>query len=104
MEGQHYYAVIFSSTLNEENPDYSHMADKMEALAQTMPGFLGFESARGSNLKGISVSYWQTQQDILHWKTQSEHLLAQQLGKTNWYKNYQVKICRVERAYEFNKQ
>ena len=103
MQSNHYYAVIFSSTLNEINEEYNLMANKMDELAKTMPGYLGFESARGTDLKGISVSYWKTENDILHWKNHSEHLIAQQFGKTNWYKTYQVKICRVEREYEFGK-
>lgn len=101
MKLSHYYAVIFSSTLKDVNEEYNLMAEKMDLLAKTMPGYLGFESARNADLKGISVSYWQTEQDILNWKNQSEHIIAQQFGKTNWYKNYQVKICRVEREYEF---
>lgn len=94
-----YYAVIFTSVRNNDAEGYSEMADSMAALAKKQPGYLGFESAR--NETGISVSYWQTLDDIKHWKQQSEHLLAQKFGREKWYLYYKVRICKVEREYEF---
>ena len=64
-------------------------------------GFLDFESAREHI--GISVSYWATLQDIANWKANTDHLFAQQKGISDWYKWYKVRICVVEREYEFKK-
>jgi heme-degrading monooxygenase HmoA len=38
---------------------------------------------------------------IKNWKENSAHKIAQEKGKTEWYKNYSVRICKVERAYSF---
>ena len=95
-----YYAVIFTSTLKNTVEGYQEMSEKMEALAKTQPGFLGIDSARGTI--GISISYWESLEDIKLWKQQSEHLIAQQKGKTDWYNWYNVKVCKVEREYSFN--
>tara|TARA_R110002050_G_scaffold157464_1_gene286073 strand:+ start:26462 stop:26773 length:312 start_codon:yes stop_codon:yes gene_type:complete len=95
-----YYAVIFTSTQNKNIEGYSEMADKMEALAKQQPGYLGIDSAR--NEVGITVSYWESLDAIKNWKQQTEHLLAQQKGRQDWYSWYNVKICKVEREYEFN--
>jgi len=38
---------------------------------------------------------------IKHWKQNTEHLLAQQYGREKWYVHYKVRICLVEREYEF---
>lgn len=96
-----YYAVIFTSTQNEIAEGYSEMANKMEHLAKQQKGFLGMDSAR--NEVGITVSYWETLEDIKLWKQQSEHLEAQQKGRVDWYSWYNVRICKVEREYEFLK-
>ena len=96
-----YFAVIFTSIQNENVDGYSEMSNKMEQLAKQQKGFLGMDSAR--NNLGITVSYWETLDDIKNWKQQSEHLKAQQKGKTDWYSWYNVKICKVEREYEFLK-
>ncbi|WP_199757312.1 antibiotic biosynthesis monooxygenase family protein [Formosa maritima] len=94
-----YYAVIFTSTQNEDLSGYEDMANKMETLAKQQKGFLGIESAR--NNVGITVSYWESLEAIKSWKQDSEHLLAQQNGRTQWYNWYHVRICKVEREYDF---
>ncbi|MDX1543963.1 MAG: antibiotic biosynthesis monooxygenase [Christiangramia sp.] len=94
-----YYAVIFSSIMNEIDTGYQKMAAKMEELAKEQPGYLGFESAREE--LGISISYWKDLESIRKWKANSEHLLAQETGKKYWYKAYKVRIAKVERDYDF---
>lgn len=94
-----YYAVIFSSIKNENTFDYDNMAHKMEKLAQLQKGFLGMETAR--NKVGITVSYWDSLEAIKNWKLNTEHLEAQKMGKLLWYKTFKVRICKVERDYDF---
>lgn len=93
-----YYAVIFSSIRSDQDADgYARMADAMLDLAERQPGFLGVESARET--VGITVSYWRDEESILNWKRHVDHLAAQQLGRRRWYKDYRVRVARVERAY-----
>jgi heme-degrading monooxygenase HmoA len=94
-----YYAVIFTSTRTEVEAGYAEMATKMVELAKAQPGFIGMESARSEI--GITVSYWESLEAIKNWKANMEHLEAQEKGKTTWYKNYKVRIAKVEREYEF---
>ncbi|WP_338732386.1 antibiotic biosynthesis monooxygenase family protein [Mangrovimonas cancribranchiae] len=96
---QPYYAVIFTSKQSKNTIGYNDTAKAMEQLAKQQNGFLGMESAR--NDIGITVSYWTSLKAIKQWKQHSEHLLAQQKGRTTWYDWYRVKICKVEREYEF---
>ena|SRR5690606_23421275 len=95
-----YYAVIFTSIQKENIGGYSEMAEKMNTLAQQQPGFLKMESAR--NTIGITVSYWESLESIKNWKQQADHLQAQLKGRKDWYSWYNVRICKVEREYEFN--
>ena len=94
-----YYAVIFTSTRTEVEAGYAEMATKMVELAKAQPGYIGMESARSEI--GITVSYWESLEAIRNWKANMEHLEAQEKGKTTWYKNYKVRIAKVEREYEF---
>ena len=94
-----YYAVIFTSTRTELEAGYTEMANKMVELAKAQPGFMGVESAR--NEIGITVSYWESLEAIKNWEDNMEHLEAQENGRTTWYKNYKVRIAKVEREYEF---
>lgn len=97
-----YYAVIFTSTKKDDSSDYHLMSEKMLQLSQQQPGFLGVDSVRDTHGKGITVSYWQTLADIKNWKTNSQHQIAQKLGRENWYSDYSVRICKVEHEYSSN--
>jgi len=96
-----YYAVIFSTIRTDVDRGYTEVLKKIKALAKLQEGFLGMEAAR--NGVGITVSYWKSLETILRWKHNTEHSLAQEKGKELWYKKYQLRICKVERAYEFEK-
>ena len=100
---QPYYAVIFTSDRTTAEPDeYAAMAERMIELARQQPGFLAIESARGSDGVGITVSYWQDLESIKAWNNVSDHQTAQQLGREKWYRNFKVRICRVENEYSFD--
>lgn len=96
-----YYAVIFSTIVSEDLEGYVETAERMEELAKLQKGYLGIESAR--NEIGITVSYWQTLEDIVAWKNNIEHTEARNLGREKWYKKYQLRICKVEREYGFKR-
>lgn len=96
-----YYAVIFTSLLSENDDGYSEMAIKMEELARSQSGFLGVEFARSD--VGITVSYWESLDAIIDWKNNIEHIKAREKGKQQWYTKYQLRICKVEREYGFDK-
>ncbi|WP_158974757.1 antibiotic biosynthesis monooxygenase [Cellulophaga sp. L1A9] len=95
-----YYAVIFTSTRTEGDNGYGEMAYDMEVLAKKEQGFIGIESAREE--VGITVSYWETLAAITSWKKNMDHVFAQNKGQKEWYSWYKVRICLVEREYEFN--
>jgi len=92
-----YFAVIFTSLQSEQLEGYEIMAERMYKLATQEEGYLGFESARDG--LGISISYWKDAASISRWKSNSEHLLAQKMGRSKWYSSYRIRICRVEREY-----
>lgn len=94
-----YYAVIFTSIRTEGEDGYAEMAERMEQLAKQQAGFIGMESAR--DVLGITISYWDTLENIRAWKEQSDHLMAQQFGREKWYSRYTVRICKVEHEYAF---
>jgi heme-degrading monooxygenase HmoA len=93
-----YYAVIFTSVRTEADAaEYAAMAARMDAMAADQPGYLGLESAREG--VGITVSYWRDLDSIAAWKRHADHLMAQQLGRTRWYRDYRVRVAKVEREY-----
>ena len=94
-----YYAVIFTSRRTDGENGYGEASDEMVALAATQPGFLGIESVRGADGVGITVSYWDSEDAIANWRRNAEHTATRERGRNRWYSHYEVRVCRVERAY-----
>jgi heme-degrading monooxygenase HmoA len=95
------YVVIFVSKRTDSDPEgYESMAQRMVDLASAQPGFLGMETARGSDGMGVTVCYWKSEDAIAAWKRDVDHAAAQTSGRQAWYSLYKVTIARVERSYE----
>ncbi len=98
-----YYAVIFTSQRTEIDEDYSEVGKDLLELASKQPGFLGAESARGADGFGITVSYWNSIESIQAWKQNGLHRIAQDRGRSDWYRWFTTRICRVERHNAFDR-
>ena len=97
-----YYAVIFTSKQSDNTDGYAEMAQEMNAFVKKQKGFIAFESVReGKN--GITVSYWESMEDIRAWSMNERHAEAKKGGKEKWYDSFSVKICEVKREYAFGK-
>lgn len=95
-----YVAVLFSSRRTGADAEgYARMAEALEVLAATQPGYLGIESARGPDGFGITVSYWRDEASVAAWKRVAAHAAAQRAGHERWYEDFVVRVAKVERAY-----
>jgi uncharacterized protein (DUF952 family)/heme-degrading monooxygenase HmoA len=102
VQAEHYTAVIFTNQRTGVDDDgYLAMAERMDELAATQPGYVGIESARGGDGIGITVSYWTDDEAARAWKRHAEHELAQSLGRERWYDRYVLRVATVEREYSF---
>ena len=90
-----YWAVIFTSRRAPvDDVGYDVAAAAMAALAARQPGFLGFDSARGADGVGITVSYWNSEEALLAWKHVAAHATAQRSGR----ERREYKLTTDERA------
>lgn len=93
-----YYAVIFTSQRTAIDEGYDATSDLMVELALWHPGFLGIESARNPDGFGITVSYWSSLESIAAWRAHVEHRAAQDKGRRIWYRHFELRTAKVERA------
>jgi len=96
-----YYAVIFSSRKSDDLQGYTEAAERMQVLSNAQPGYLGMVHALTDDGISVTTSYWQDLASISAWKSQPEHVAAQQEGKARWYDEYTIEIARVERVYHW---
>ncbi|MGK0296915.1 MAG: heme-degrading monooxygenase HmoA [Gammaproteobacteria bacterium] len=92
------YAVIFKAEINEVDQQYFDMVETLRHLAKDQYGCIDITSAtEGTN--EITISYWNSLDDIKKWKTDDVHQIAQRLGKEKWYTSYKVQIVEIIREY-----
>ena len=95
------YAVIFKAEINELDDSYLKIAKRMRELAIKDYNCIEFTSCTEGNTE-IAISYWLNKEAIRAWKKNPEHQQAQELGKSKWYKSYQVQVVEVLNQYESN--
>ena len=96
-----YYAVIFTNHLRDQSDTfYQQLSASLRELAQEQPGYKGLESYRNPDGAGVTISYWESQEALMAWRKNAEHLVAQQYGKEKAYSHYRVQVCEVFRTYE----
>ncbi len=98
-----YIAAVFTSIRTNVEGGYDKMNELTITELDSIEGYLGYEAFRDENGFGVNVSYWKDMESLKRWRDNTLHQKAQELGKEKWYKNYKLRICRVERDYEFEK-
>lgn len=97
------YAVIFRAEIGAIDEVYAQMASQLRQLAETSYGCTEFISVTEGTTE-IAISYWDNEEQIERWRQDSEHLVAQKLGRSTWYRNYQVQIVKIIREYTHTRQ
>lgn len=92
------YAVIFRAEINELSEGYTVTAARLREAALKDYGCLQFLSCCEDNIE-LAISYWPDLASIQAWKNNADHLQAQVLGKSTWYRSYQVQIVEIIKDY-----
>ncbi len=93
------YAVIFKAKEKKLDKEYFETAKKLRELAFSKYNCKDFVAVSEDGLE-IAISYWESLEDIKHFKADSQHLLAQELGQSRWYDGYKIEIVEILREYE----
>lgn len=91
-------AVIFRATVAQTDDRYLELAERLRQLAFDKYGCRDF-IAFGEGDQELTISYWDNEEQIRAWKQDAEHRVAQELGRTTWYAQYQVQIAQIVRSY-----
>ncbi|MFG1498351.1 antibiotic biosynthesis monooxygenase [Saccharospirillum sp. HFRX-1] len=95
-------AVIFEAIANEaRQDDYLAAAEQLRAHLANQPGFISIErfQSLSKSTKLLSLSFWQDETAVRLWREQSDHRQAQQLGKTEIFADYRLRVAQVLRDY-----
>lgn len=92
---------IFRSIRTDHSTDeYGEWSVRMDQLVATMPGYLGHASFRDDvSGRGVTISYFQSMEDLVAWKQEPDHRMAQALGRSSFYTEYEIDVAEVVRHY-----
>lgn len=81
---------------------YHAMAQRMEELSAMQPGYLSFKSYNADDGEVVALSEWADEGSAREWGRQAEHLVAQGLGRADWYSEYTLIGCHNPRIHHFS--
>ena len=97
--------VVFKITHRPDMPvaDYEETGNRMVELVSSMPGFLGMDYAPTEGGE-LLVARFESHEALATWKSEPEHIAAQQRGRDEFFAHYRIEVCESVRSYEFTAQ
>jgi len=90
--------TIFRSHLNEDAADeYYPVAERMSALAQTMPGYMAHKTFKAEDGERVTIVEFADEVSQKNWAQHPEHCEAMKLGRKRFYDDYEIIVCDVKR-------
>jgi heme-degrading monooxygenase HmoA len=77
------------------------IGERMYALATAMPGFVSYKDFTAADGEAVTVVEFASEPELLAWRNHPEHRDAQERGRREFFSEYRIQICRVDRAYRF---
>lgn len=93
------YVVIFRAKVAQLDPEYVAVAAALRERALSQFGCRQFVALTEGG-EEIALSYWDSESDILAWREDAEHRVAQSMGKDRWYQHYSVEVAEIIRGYQ----
>jgi heme-degrading monooxygenase HmoA len=81
--------------------EYGTNASKLLEIAQKMPGFVSIKGYAAEDGEQLILVEFETEQALAAWREHPEHLIAQELGRSKYYSEYNIQVCNTLRAYGF---
>ena len=96
--------TLFRSKLRPEHAaEFQALADRMRALAESMPGFVSYKVYRADDEERCSVIEFDSHEHLLAWRYHPEHAKAQELGRLEYYEHYSLLVCDPVRESTFER-
>ena len=96
--------TIFRSRLRPEaGEDYRHVAAEMDTLAQSMPGFVEAKQFVADDGERVTLVTFEREETQRAWREHPDHQRAQGLGRTDFYQEYALTVCRPMRSSCFTR-
>ena len=72
-------------------------AGRMSELAKTMPGYVSHKGFVADDGERVTLVEFESEQAQRAWAMHPEHLEAQRKGRQDFYSEFHIQICTVQR-------
>jgi heme-degrading monooxygenase HmoA len=95
------FAVVFEVKPDAAHADeYLKIAGSLRPALEKIPGFLENERFRSRSRNGylLSLSLWENEKAIVHWRTLEQHHAAQVRGRQEVLDDYRIRVGEITRV------
>jgi len=94
--------TVFRSRLRDDaSSDYGGLADELEARARSFPGFVEFKMFLAADGERLALVTFASADAESTWRDDAQHRDAQRRGRGEFYSEYDVAVCTVERRHRW---
>jgi heme-degrading monooxygenase HmoA len=94
--------TVFRSALRAAGSDaYASHAPVIHELAASMPGFVDATSFTAEDGERVTIVTFADRESHDAWRTQADHVEAQQAGRRSYYERYSIQVAETLRAREW---
>ncbi len=97
--------TVFRSRLRPESvAEYGDWASRMSDLAKTMPGYISHKGFTAPDGERVTIVEFEDEVSLKGWSQQEEHMAAKKKGRADFYSEYKIQVCTVQRQSDFPKK
>ncbi|MEZ5786628.1 MAG: antibiotic biosynthesis monooxygenase [Xanthobacteraceae bacterium] len=94
--------TVFRSRLQPGVDDaYLPMADRMDELARTMPGYIAHKGFTAADGERLTIIEFESEEALRAWRHHPDHKAAQLKGREAFYSVYHIQVCELLREARF---
>jgi len=94
--------TVFRSRVKPEaEEEYARWAARMGELARRMPGYISHKGFVAADGERVTLVEFESEQAQRAWSMHPEHVEAKKKGRTHFYVEYRIQVCKVQRDSVF---
>ena len=97
--------TVFRSRVNPEaQAEYADLAARISELAKTIPGYVSHKGFVAQDGERVTIVEFEHEEGMRAWASHPEHLEAKKKGRSTFYSEYRIQVCRVDRESVFRNE
>jgi heme-degrading monooxygenase HmoA/ketosteroid isomerase-like protein len=95
--------IVFRSRLREDNAaEFDRHAERVHERAIAMTGFVSTKDFTADDGERLTIVEWDSAENLAAWRDDAVHREAQELGRSRYYSQYTIQVCRELRTSSFD--